>query len=153
MAIILWMDEDLDDFPAIEDRLTDLGADVKRAYTVSEAFRLLLEKPGITAIDCFVVDAIVPIGLADADSALLADLRSRVGRGFSEYRYPGLMLFDAFPKLNERSVVLSIVPERRLRTELPPELHKRVFQKIGLSLDRKKEEPFFTRVKEILELR
>ena len=151
MAIILWMDEDLDDFPAIEDRLTDLGADVRPAYTVAEAFRLLTEKPGIEAIDCFVIDAIVPIGLADADSALLKDLRHRVGRGFSEYRYPGFMLLDAFPELHEQSVVLSIVPAHRLRTELPRELHQRAFQKIGLSLDGK-EKSFFACVKDILGL-
>ncbi len=149
MAIILWMDEDLDDFPAIEDRLTDLGADVKGAYTVSEAFRLLTQKPGIAAIDCFVVDAIVPIGLVDADPALLDDLRGKVGRDLSEYQYPGLMLFDAFPDLHERSVVLSIVPRHKLRIKLPPKLRERAFQKIGLSLD--EEEPFFMDVKEILE--
>ncbi len=151
MAIILWMDEDLDDFPAIEDRLTDLGADVKPAYTVSEAFRALTEKPGIAAIDCFVVDAIVPIGLNDADPALLEELRRRVGRGFSEYRYPGFMLFDAIPELLKRSVVLSIVPQHRLGAEVPSDLHERVFQKIGLSLDDK--QPFFKCVREILGIR
>lgn len=151
MALILWMDEDLDDSPAIEDRLTDLGADIKPAYTVSEAFRLLTQKPGIAAIDCFVVDAIVPVGMADAESDLLEELRRRVGRSFSDYRYPGFMLLDAFPELHERSVVLSIVPERRLRANLPPEFHERVFQKIGLSLNQ--DQPFFKRVKEILESR
>lgn len=142
------MDEDINDFPAVEDCLTDLGADVRHAYTVAEAFRLLLGTPGLGAIDCLVVDAIVPVGLSDSEPPLLAELRNLVGRAFSEYQYPGLMLFDAFTDLPKRSVVLSIVPERRLRSELPPELHKSVFQKIGMSLD--SNEPFFQRVKDIL---
>ena len=150
MAIILWMDEDLDDFPAIEDRLTELGADVRPAYTVSEAFKLLTETPGIAAFDCFVVDVIVPIGLSDADPALLEELRHRVRQDFSEYRYPGLMLFDAFPDLREQSVVLSLIPKHRLINELPPELHQRVFQKTGLSWH--EEQPFFKCVEKILGL-
>lgn len=149
MAIILWMDEDLDDFPAIEDHLSDLGADVKPAYTVSGAFALLTGRHGIAAFDCFLIDALVPIGLSDADPNVLEALRATLPTDFSGYQYPGLMLFDAFPELHERSVVLSIVPERRLRTELPENLHKRVFQKIGLSLG--EDQPFFKCVKEILE--
>lgn len=120
MPRLLWVDDEYGDFPNVHDFVSNLGWEIRPVFSVAAAYELLAENPGVDAWDCLLLDAIVPVGRTDVTPSVFADFQKRLHRPhYSDYRYAGFMLLDAFraKKIAKKTVVLSLVPKDRLQRE------------------------------------
>lgn len=138
MARVLWVDDDLCDFPYVIDRLNEVGHVVTCAYSAAMGFEIL-EEAGPDAWDLLLLDAILPVGQTDAmrafDKLKVRLLEVAPDRKYSDYRFSGFMLLDVIPKLAKKTVILSLVPEVRLRRELHDHPELPIVPKLGLELE------------------
>ena len=108
MAPVLWIDEDLDAFPAVERMITEVGGVVEPAYSIVDALKWL-DDHSVDAVDCLLLDAMVRLG----DPSLWAEEEDEYAR------YTGRIILDRFKKLTDKCLVLSIVPAKTLREAFP----------------------------------
>lgn len=105
MRSILWVDDDLDDFPAVRRIITKKGWSPNEAYTVAQAVEWLRKvNPSLPA--AMILDAIVPLGGRREDFAS--------AKKEMPSRYTGLIILEMFPELASRTIVLSVVPKKTL---------------------------------------
>jgi hypothetical protein len=107
MRQILWVDDDSDDFLAIDRAITGSGRDFELVtmFSIADAVQWLNDIPEEPA--ALVLDAIVPLGgfiPKHQDSPRKEALKN----------YPGFLILEEFPHLASKTIVVSVVPESHL---------------------------------------
>ena len=106
MGTILWVDDDLDDFPAVRRAIVKTEEQLKPAYSIREAVDWLKEGSEPSAV---ILDAYTPLG-----GYVVKSDNHGSSSGEPPRRYTGLLLLAEFPALKRRTIFLTIVPKDNL---------------------------------------